>query len=176
MHRSLVVYIAVSLDGYIATQDDNLDFLSMVEREGEDYGYAEFCTTIDTVIMGRKTYDKVLSFGIEFPHRDKRCIVLSKSRIGRDDNVEYYAGSLVDLVNEFRANQGKDIYIDGGAETIHAFRSKGLIDRYIVSVIPIILGGGIRLFGEGLPKEILKLNSCLSFDSGLTQLHYEVIR
>jgi dihydrofolate reductase len=176
VHRSLVVYIAVSLDGYIAGQDGNLDFLSIAEHEGEDYGYAEFNKTVDTVIWGRKTYDKVLSFGIEFPHKDKRCIVLSNNRKGTDEHVEYYSGSVVDLVAELRGSQGKDIYIDGGAETIHTFRKHGLIDRYILSVIPVLLGGGTRLFGEGLPTELLKLNSYRSFDSGVTQLHYEVVR
>jgi Dihydrofolate reductase len=77
MPRQLILHIATTLDGYIAKEDGDISFLTIVESPGEYYGYSEFIKTIDTVIMGRKTYDKVLSFGGEFPHRDKKCYVLS---------------------------------------------------------------------------------------------------
>ena len=72
-NRKIILYIAVSIDGYIAGPEDNLDFLSIVESPPEDYGYSNFVSTIDTVVMGRKTYDKVLGFGIEFPHKGREC-------------------------------------------------------------------------------------------------------
>ncbi|HNP99428.1 MAG TPA: dihydrofolate reductase, partial [Bacteroidia bacterium] len=75
--RKIILYIACSVDGYIAGPNDNLDFLSMVERPSEDYGYQKFTDTIDAVIMGRKTYDKVLSFGIPFPHSGRNCFVVT---------------------------------------------------------------------------------------------------
>jgi dihydrofolate reductase len=102
MSRQLVLYIAMSLDGYIAKDEDNLDFLSVVETPGEDYGYASFQKEVDTVIWGRKTYDKVLSFGIEFPHKDKRCIVLSGTKQGRDENVEFYNGPVEELIGTLK--------------------------------------------------------------------------
>lgn len=82
MSRKVILYIAMSLDGYIAKEDDTIDFLSKVETPGEDYGYAEFTKTVDTIIWGRKTYDKVKLFGIDFPHQDKNVFVLSKSKTG----------------------------------------------------------------------------------------------
>lgn len=171
-NRKVVLYIAMSLDGYIATEDDNIDFLSMVESPGEDYGYSEFIQTVDTVIMGRKTYDKVLSFGIEFPHADKKCYVLSRNKKGRDANVEFWNKPVDELIRELKTTKGKHIYIDGGSEMVQECMKKSLIDTYVLSIIPCLLGGGIRLFKEGFPQQNLKLISSTSFSSGLVQLQY----
>jgi dihydrofolate reductase len=83
----------------------------MVEKDGEDYGYAEFIKSVDTVILGRKTYEKVLSFGIEFPHKDKNCYVLSHSKTGTDDNgVTFFSGEIGDLIRTINEKPGKDIF------------------------------------------------------------------
>ena len=88
-NRKVVLYIAVSDDGFITKEDQNISWLPMVERPGEEYGYEAFVDTVDTVIMGHKTYDKVLSFGIDFPHKDKKCYVISRTRSGSDENVTF---------------------------------------------------------------------------------------
>ncbi len=176
MSRKVVLYIAMSIDGFIAAEGDNIDFLSMVEVPGEDYGYSDFQQQVDTLIWGRRTYDKVMSFDIPFPHTDKRCIVLSRSRSGKDENVEFYGGALPDLITELTSSEGKDIYCDGGGEVVFELLSAGLIDRMIISVIPHLVGSGIRLFKEGRPEEKLKLTRSLTFPSGLVQLWYDVIR
>src|SRR4051812_24677761 len=92
--RLVILYIAMSVDGYIAGENGDISWLSTVEIPGEDYGYGEFIKTVDTVIMGRKTYEKVLSFGIGFPHADKKCYVISRERKGVEENVTFYNGSL----------------------------------------------------------------------------------
>ena len=163
----------MSLDGYIAKDEDNIDFLSIVDRPGEDYGYMAFETEIDTIIWGRKTYDKLLSFGIPFPHKDKRCIVLSRTRTGKDDKIEYFNGSVSDLVAELRQQPGKGIYCDGGAEVVYALLKERLIDKMIISIIPHLVGDGVRLFKDGLPEQALKLTRSSTFPSGLVQLCYE---
>jgi dihydrofolate reductase len=173
MQRPVILYIAMSLDGYIAKDEDNLDFLSLVERSGEDYGYAAFQTEVDTLIWGRKTYDKVLSFGVPFPHKDKRCIVLSRTRTGRDANVEYYNGAVKELIAELQQQPGKNIYCDGGAEVVFELLQEALIDRMIISIIPHLVGDGVRLFKKGLPEQYLKLTRSSTFPSGLVQLWYE---
>ncbi|HEX2535806.1 MAG TPA: dihydrofolate reductase family protein [Chitinophagaceae bacterium] len=173
MDRKVILYIAMSLDGYIAGEDDNLDFLSLVEREGEDYGYADFLQGVDTLIWGRRTYDKVLSFGIPFPHQGKRVIVLSRSRTGRDEHVEYYGGDLPDLIAGLKGSPGRHIYCDGGGEVVSALLLHGLIDRLIVSVIPHLVGHGIRLFRDGRPEQFLELKRSATFPSGLVQLWYD---
>jgi dihydrofolate reductase len=171
--RQLFLFIAMSLDGYIAGEQDNIDFLSTVEVPGEDYGYAAFLQEIDTLIWGRKTYEKVLTLDPQFTHRDKRCIVLSRTRLGRDNHVEFYNGPVEELIHSLQQEEGKNIYCDGGGEVIYALLQHGLIDRMIVSVIPYLVGKGVRLFKDGRPEQALKLTRSLTFPSGLVQLWYE---
>jgi len=170
--RKVVLYIAMSLDGYIAKEDDNIDFLSLVQTPGEDFGYADFTSGIDTVIWGRKTYDKVLSFGVEFPHADKKVWVFSKSRSGKDEHVEYF-NDMPALITQLRQQPGKDIYCDGGAEVVHELLRYSLLDRLVVSVIPHLLGSGISLFKNGRIEQSLTLKKSVSFPSGLVQLWYD---
>lgn len=164
----------MSLDGFIAKKDDNLDFLSLVEKPNEDYGYAEFTNTIDTVIWGRKTFDKVKSFGLDIPHADKKVYVISKSKQGIDGHVEY-SNDVVDLVKKLKSEEGKDIYCDGGAEIVTLLLNSELFDRIIISVIPHILGDGIRLFKENNLAQKLSLKKSVSYPSGLVQLCYDVL-
>jgi dihydrofolate reductase len=173
MSRQVVLYIAMSLDGYITKEEDNIDFLSIVDRPGEDYGYVAFETEVDTLIWGRRTYDKLLSFGIPFPHKDKRCIVLSRTRTGKDENVEYYNGALKDLIAELQQQQGKTIYCDGGGDIVYELLKEALIDKMIISIIPHLVGNGVRLFKDGRPEQYLKLTRSSTFPSGLVQLWYE---
>ena len=102
----------MSLDGYIAKTDDNIDFLSMVEIANEDFGYADFLQNIEIVIWGRKTFDKVLSFGKGVPHQDKKVFVISKTKKGHEDHAEYF-DNVVALVKTLKQQTGKDIYCDG---------------------------------------------------------------
>jgi dihydrofolate reductase len=170
--RNVILYIAMSLDGYIAKEDDNIDFLNSVELPGEDYGYASFLKNVDTIIWGRRTYDVVLSFGTDFPHRDKKVYVISRTRTGKDEYVEY-AKDVRLLVENLQQTSGLDIYCDGGSELVFELLKHSLIDRLIVSVIPHLLGNGIRLFKDGRPEQQLKLKQSITFPSGLVQLWYE---
>lgn len=172
-HRNVVLYIATSAEGYIARPDGDLDFLSVVEQAGEDYGYSKFINTVDTVIMGRKTYDKVLSFGIEFPHKARKCYVWSQSRQGNNENVTYFSSSPAQLIADLRKEAGKDIFIDGGAELVHELMKEQLIDRYIISVVPYFIGNGVRLFKSGTSDARLSLTHSVAYPSGLVQLWYE---
>lgn len=175
MSRKVNLYIAMSLDGYIAKTDSNIDFLSKVDVPGEDYGYHAFQHSIDTVIWGRKTFDKVLSFGIEIPHKDKHVYVISKSRTGTKEHVVYH-NNVVDLIKDLQTKEGKDIYCDGGGEIVFELLKHSLIDRIIVSVIPHLLGDGIRLFKDGRPEQNIKYKQSVSYPSGLVQLWYDVER
>ena len=175
-NRKVVLYIAESLDGFIAKEDNDISWLSIVEKTNEDYGYNDFVNTIDTVIMGRKTYEKVLSFGIEFPHKYKKCYVLSRTLEGTNENVQFYDGNINGLIKILKSESGKSIFVDGGAEVIREFRNKNLIDEYIISIIPVLLGKGIRLFKDADMENKLKLIESKVFDSGLVQLRYERLR
>ncbi|HLP71685.1 MAG TPA: dihydrofolate reductase family protein [Bacteroidales bacterium] len=172
--RKTILFIAASLDGYIATQDEDLSFLSIVDMEGEDYGYEEFIRTVDTVIMGRKTYDWIMNELNEYPHPDKDSYIITRTSRPDMDRVKFYTGSLNDLIRHLKLNdEGKNIFIDGGAEVIDVLLKENLIDEFIISIIPILLGDGIRLFKDGRPESRLKLMHSECYGTGLVQLHYK---
>ena len=172
--RKLSIYIASSLDGFIAKPNDNLDFLKLVEKEGEDYGYADFTATIDTIILGRKTYDWVLREvgSSHYDNGDRDVYVITRSPRPSSGRTTFYAGDLPELVRRLKSGEGKNIYCDGGAEVINSLFRDDLIDELIISVIPVLLGEGTRLFAEGRPEQQLELLGTKSFESGLVQLHY----
>lgn len=172
-NRLVILYIATTLDGFIAKENDDISFLSVVESPGEDYGYSDFIKTVDTVIMGRRTYDKVLTFGGEFPHPDKKYYVISHTKKGKDNNVEFYNGNIGELIANIRKAEGKNIFIDGGAQVVFELMKEKLIDKYIISIIPHLLGSGIKLFKSDCTEQKLKLIRSITFPSGLVQLWYE---
>ncbi len=173
MNRKVVLYIAVSLDGYIAKPNDDLGFLSIVEQEGQDYGYADFVKTVDAVILGRKTYDKIIAMGFDFPHADKDTYIITRTSKPTVGTVKFYTGDLKSLVHNLKSKDGKNIYCDGGAEIVHELLKDELIDEFIISIIPILLGNGTKLFKDGRPEQTLILVSSKQFKKGLTQLHYK---
>lgn len=171
--RKVVLYIAASLDGFIAGPDDNLDFLSRVEKEGEDYGYAGFINTVDTVIMGRKTYDWVIKH-IGFQHKEKDVYIITRTPRPVTGNIKFYTGDIRKLVEELKEQPGNTIFVDGGAETIHELLKDNLIDELYLSIIPVLLGNGVRLFRDNRPEQLLTLINVSRFDTGLAQLHYKL--
>ncbi|HLP92924.1 MAG TPA: dihydrofolate reductase family protein [Saprospiraceae bacterium] len=175
MPRKLVLYIATSLDGYIAQPNDDLSFLSMVQKEGEDYGYQAFISQVDTVILGRKTYDWVMGQVDAFPHADKETYVVTRSTRPAEGNVQFYSGDVPELVQRLKAADGKVIFCDGGAELVQVLLKHKLIDELIISVIPVMVGEGTRLFHDGRPYQLLQLESVQSFETGLVQLHYKAL-
>ncbi len=174
MQKKVILYIAASLDGYIAKPGDDLGFLSLVEKAGEDYGYGEFLKSVDTVIMGRKTYDWVINQVPEFLHDNLETYIITHTPRVRYGNVQFYNGDLQELVDYLKKKEGGNIFIDGGGEIVHELLKHNLIDECILSVIPVLLGGGIRLFNPGFPEQKLTLLGSKSFDSGLIQLHYRI--
>lgn len=173
--RKIKLFIASSLDGYIAQPNDDLSFLNLVEKEGEDYGYAEFTSTIDTIIIGRKTYDYVVKeIGASHYDNGKRDVYVITS-IERPDNgrIKFHSGNLSALVTKLKSQEGKDIYCDGGAQVIHELLKNDLIDEITISIVPILVGNGIRLFKDGSPEQLLEFVNAKTFESGLVQLSYK---
>lgn len=172
--RKVILYIATSLDGYIAKTNDDLDFLSIVQQEGEDYGYANFINTVDTVILGRKTYDWVMKNIREFPHADRNSYIITrKARPGFGKTI-FYTGDLKELVLRLKNEKGENIFIDGGAEIVNELLKDNLIDEFIISVVPVFVGEGLKLFRDGRAEQKLKLINTKTFDTGLVQLHYQL--
>jgi len=174
--RKVILYISMSLDGYIARQDGDISFLSSIEQKYQDYGYADFNKTVDTVIVGRKSYDKVLSMGFKYPHTDKDVYIISRTHHTNFGSFKYYSGSLKTLISELKSRPGKNIYCDGGSLIVNELLKEDLIDEFIISIIPIILGDGIELFTRGRSEVKLRLTDCKKFETGLVQIHYEKIK
>lgn len=173
--RKLSIFIATSLDGYIAKPNDDLSFLKLVEKEAEDYGYAEFTANIDTIILGRKTYDYVLKEigNSHYDNGQRDVYVITRTARPSVGRTIFYTGKLTELVQQLKSDSGKDIYCDGGAEIINELLQHDLIDEFIISVIPIFVGKGTRLFKDNRPEQQLELVHVKSFETGLTQLHYK---
>lgn len=173
--RKLSLFIATSLDGYIAKPNDDLSFLKLVEKEGEDYGYKEFTDTIDTLIIGRKTYDYVLKeIGPSFYDNGQRDVyVITRTPRPTIGRTRFYTGNLADLVAQLKSENGKNIYCDGGADVINELLKNDLIDELIISIVPVLLGNGTRLFKDERPEQLLAFVEAKTFDTGLVQLHYK---
>lgn len=174
MTLKVSVYIATSLDGFIARKNGAIDWLTGGEG-GEDYGYAKFIADIDHIVMGRNTYEKVLTFG-SWPYSNK-VIVLSSRNLTippeLSNKVEALHLSPREILNELEPRGAKHIYLDGGV-TIQHFLREGLVDEMTITTIPILIGDGLSLFGE-LEKDIkLKLIKSESFKNGLVQSKYKV--
>lgn len=167
------VYIALSIDGYIARKDDSLDWLDRVGGFDEDYGFKKLLASVDALIIGRKTY--AIASTVPDPYPGKRVVVLSNSLGSVKAGMELYRGNLAELVEKLHREGIKHIWVDGGS-TISQFLSLQLVDEMTLSVIPIVLGSGLPLF-HAIGKEIpCRLISSQSYRSGLVQQHYEIIK
>lgn len=173
--RKLSLYIATSVDGYIAGPNDDLSFLRMVEKEGEDYGYVAFTATVDTIILGRKTYDWVQrEIGTShYDNGNRDVYVITRTARPDTGRTKFYTGDLCGLVQQLKNSSGKDIYCDGGAEIVNELLKHDLIDELIISVVPVLVGSGTRLFKDGRPEQMLELLESKAFDTGLVQLKYQ---
>ncbi len=180
------VYIATSLDGFIARENGALDWLPGSDSEAvevesgeqEDYGYRGFFDSIDILVMGRYTFEKVLAFG-KWPYETKPVIVLSRTLTTLptelSGTVNLRSCSPADLLSELQHSGAKRLYIDGG-RTIQEFLRQGLIDEITITIIPILIGKGIPLFGP-LSKDLkLKHMKTFSFENGFVQSRYEVLK
>jgi dihydrofolate reductase len=170
----VILYISCSLDGYLAGPENDLSFLEKVHIEGEDYGYTTFVDGVDSVIVGRKTYQWVIDQGFEYPHADKETYIITRNDRESEGKRHFYSGDLKQLVAELKNRSSKDIYCDGGAEIVNLMLKQNLIDEIILSVVPVILGDGTPLFKNGIPKSELTLLNSQSYASGLVQLHYQI--
>ena len=169
--EKIILNIASSLDGFVARENGDIDWLSDTGKSG----YDEFYRTVDTVIMGKTTYDQVLTFG-EYPYKDKKSIVFTRKNniTSKIKNVEFVSDVdkfVKDMLPEMKGN----IWLVGGSKTISSFLNHGLIDEMILSVIPVILGKGIPMF-HGIQQETkLELVKTTTYDK-LVELQYHVLK
>jgi dihydrofolate reductase len=169
------VFIGTSVDGFIARPNGALDFLP--EGGGEPHGYNEFIPSVDAIVLGRKTFETVLTFPT-WPYGDKHVVVLSSRPVDlsvvRGGVAEQMAGPPADIVSQLAARGVHHLYIDGGI-TIQRFLRAGVIQRLIITRVPVLIGDGIPLFGS-LPHDIrLRHVATRHYPSGLVQSEYQVV-
>lgn len=143
--RNIILYIATSIDGYIANEDDTLEWLESTEVEG-DSGYNSLLERIDTVIMGKGTYDVIRGFDMDYPYRDYKNYVFSKSVSGSDEYASFINEEVKTFINNLKQQPGKDIWLIGGGKIASEFFKENLIDEFQLAIAPIILGKGISLY------------------------------
>lgn len=166
------VFIGTSVDGYIARPDGGLDWLPA--GGGEPHGYDEFIASVDAIVIGRNTFETVLSFD-PWPYGDQRVVVLSHQTLDTSAArgvVEQMSGSPAEIVGKLAATGAQHLYVDGGL-TIQGFLDAGLVDRLIITRVPVLIGSGVPLFGP-LSRDLrLRHIATRHFPSGLVQTEYE---
>ena len=173
------VYIATSLDGFIARHDGSIDWLNEANKlvpEGEDCGFRAFMDSVDALIMGRKTFEKVLSFG-QWPYGDTPVVVLSHGQVEIPSHlaatVSCSSESPRTLLDLLSAQGARHVYVDGG-KTIHGFLAESLIDEVTITNIPVAIGDGIPLF-SAMDRDLALLHvNTKAYDFGFVQTTYQV--
>lgn len=173
--RKVILYIAMSLDGFIATESGDIEWLSGQDATSEEMGsYENFIQTIDTVVMGYTTYLQItteLAPG-NWPYKGMKSYVLTHKNVKSDEGIVFTDENIKHLIENIKSESGENIWVCGGANVVNQFMKEDLIDRYHITVIPTILGKGIRLFHDKNERVKLKLISSES-NNGMIDLIYE---
>ena len=165
--KKIILYVATSVDGFIARKNGSVDWLTQYNNLGEDFGYKEFLDSVETVILGNTTYRE-----FKAPYENKKCYVFSRKNTGKENNITYVNTDVKEFTDGLSENE--NIWLVGGADIAKEFLKNNLIDELIITVIPIVLGEGIHLFAKGVGEHKLKLLNTKFYDSGVVQLHYQL--
>lgn len=175
--KQTVLYIATSLDGFIARPDGNLDWLTSMPlpEPADDYGYSELLNSIDCTIMGRKTYEEILRFGGEWPYKGIESFVATSQKDYSIQSPDTFllTENLRTHIQKQKLKSDKDIWIIGGGELITRCLLENVIDKMIITIIPKIIGEGIPLFAPTPPESKWKLSKMQSWNTGVVSLTYE---
>ena len=173
--RNVIVHIATSADGFIARPDGDIEWLTSRPKPEGFYGLSNFMTSIDTKLIGRKTYELSLRMGATFDSTN-RYIVFSRQAPPADApaGVEFVNGAIGQFLSRLREHPGKDIWLMGGGELIASFLDEHAIDEFVISVVPVFIGDGIPLIARRHRHVPLELQSVEGFEDGVVQLRYRV--
>ena len=174
--RNVIVHIATSADGYIARPDGDIDWLATRPAPKGFYGMDAFMKSIDTTVLGRKTYDVSLRLGATFGSKKSRTIVFSRNAAPANvpSGVEFVNDAIGPFMKDLREQPGKDIWLMGGGELIASFLDAQAIDEFVISVVPVFIGDGIPLIARRHRTTHLNLLSTERFEDGLVQLRYSL--
>src|SRR5262245_11824618 len=161
-------FLGASLDGFIAEADGGLEFLKPFEQE--EHGYAEFYASVDTLLMGRKTYETVLGFE-SWPFAGKRVAVLTRSERASAFGEKFLSGEPHEVLEALTQDGARHVYADGG-EVVTQFLAASLLDSLTISIVPVLIGKGVRLFARSPGRHALTLESVKTYARGLVQVRY----
>ncbi|WP_320338896.1 MULTISPECIES: dihydrofolate reductase family protein [Burkholderia] len=171
MRPRVSVFLALSLDGFIAGENDDLSWLEPFSSDSpDDTGYTALMNGIDVIVMGRNTYDTVINFD-PWPYAGKRMVVMTRRELASRHGEEPFDGALATLLDRLAAQGHRHVYLDGGLTAREGIKA-GVVDRITLSWVPIVLGKGIPLFGAELPQTLLRLDDTKRLPSGLMQATY----
>ena len=176
-HRKVIVHIATSADGYIARPDGDLEWLTSRPAPAGFYGLSAFTQTIDTKVLGRKTYEMSLRLGAKFDAQHPHLIFSRQApRANAPSGVAFVSEAIGPFVNRLRAQPGKDIWLMGGGEIIASFLDEQAIDEFVITVVPVFIGEGIPLLARRHRHTPLELLASERFENGVVQNRYRVQR
>lgn len=174
--RNIKLYIASSLNGKIADKDGSVDWLDKIPNpDKNDYGYAEFYSSVDATIMGNSTYKQIIDWGIDFPYKDKTNYVLTRNKYCKKaDFVEFITENHIEFIRQLKLQAGKDIWLIGGGKVNSMLLDAGLIDEIHLFIMPVVLPGGIDLFESNHNLQLFKTIETKHYSSGVIKCLYSL--
>ncbi|WP_204141351.1 dihydrofolate reductase family protein [Halomicronema sp. CCY15110] len=166
-----ILYIATTLDGYIASVDGGIDWLTELDVGSADVGYEAFYHTIEALVMGATTYEQVLTFG-DWPYAQKPSYVMTRRSLTSDRADVTFVPDVETLLAEVEHSGCQRVWLVGGGQVAAEFMRRGLVHEWIVAIAPVILGDGVSLY-QNVPFQPLRLINSRQFQSGLVELHYQ---
>ena len=172
--KKIKLYIAVSLDGYIARPDGDLEWLTEFPNpSNSDYGYKDFLSTVDTVIMGGSTYYDIVAMDVVWPYKEQTTYVVTRHPFETNLNIRFITENVAETVSGLRNEKGKDIWLVGGGKVISMLLDADLVDELQIFYIPVMLGSGIRLFPESFKDSQWNLLESKAYDNGVLEAKYQ---
>ena len=173
--KKIKVYIAASLDGYIARPDGNLNWLTKYPfAPDSNYGYNEFYNSIGSIIMGGRTYRELLAMDVEWPYKGKKSYVVSRHSMNANEDIEFITENIIETIADLRSQADKDIWLMGGGELITMFINAEMVDEMQICHVPVIIGSGIPLFPDNPKESNWKLIGNTVYDSGIIKIDYQL--
>lgn len=172
--KKVKLYIAVSIDGYIARPDGDLEWLTGFPNPSKtDYGYKDFFASVDTVIMGNRTYQDILLMDVLWPYKDMETYVVTHHAQETKENIRFISENVVETISGLRKKDGKDIWLVGGGQLTSILLNADMVDEMQITFIPVVLGNGIPLFTNNPNESQWNLLENKAFDNGVLQVKYQ---
>lgn len=176
--KKIKLYIAASIDGYIARSNGDLDWLMKYPITSElNYGYDDFFASIDTVVMGGRTYRDIINMDVIYPYESKTSYVITRNLVNLEkNNIHFVTENIIETISRLKDESGKDIWLVGGGELIVMLLQQDLVDEMIITQIPVILGNGIPLFLNNQKESKWNLENSIQYKNGVLQMTYTYVR